>query len=75
MRIEPRSILLNRVQVPDGDPSKESMPLFLLLGRIGEVDHDPRHKVTNPQDGRSLVEPPCPHHQVAETIKQRDSRK
>ena len=38
----------NRVQEPDVNPGQVSRPLCVLLGRISEVDHDPRHKVTSP---------------------------
>ena len=42
-------MLLKRgVQEPEGNPGQDSKPLCRLLGRIGEVDHDPRHKPTSP---------------------------
>ena len=57
LRTEFRSMLLKcRVQEPDGNPGQDSGSLCVLLGRIGEVDHDPRHKVTLPLDSRLLVE-------------------
>lgn len=54
------------VQEPDGDPGRDSRPLCLLLARIDQVDLDSRHKVTSPQDIRSLAELPGPRPQVVE---------
>ena len=41
------------------DPGQDSSLLHLLLGSTGEADHDPKHKVTSPLDGRLLAEPLC----------------
>ena len=51
---------------PNGDPGQDSRPLCLLMGRIGEVDHDPRHRITCPPDSRWLAEVSRTRHQVAE---------
>ena len=45
---------------------EDSRPVRLLLGRIGEVEHDPRHKVTFSPDSKSIAELSGPRHQVAE---------
>ena len=56
-RTESRGMLLkSTIQESDGDPGQDSRPLCLMLGRIGDIDHDPRHKVTSPADSRSLAE-------------------
>ena len=45
IRAKSKSMLLkSRVQEPDGYPGQDSRPLCLLLGRVGEVVNDPRHK-------------------------------
>ena len=46
-------LLKTRVQEPYGDPGPDSGAVCLLLLRIGEVDHDRRHKVTSPWDSMS----------------------
>ena len=58
-------LLKSNVQEPDGDPGQFSRPHCLLLSRISEVDHDPRHKVTFLSDNRLLAEPSCPYYQTA----------
>ena len=71
LRTESRSFILkSRVEELDsdqvGNPGLDSRQLCLLLDRICEVDHDPRHEVTFPPDSRSLPELSRPSHQVAE---------
>ena len=61
----------SRIQEPNSDPGQNSSPLPFVLGRIGEVHHDTRHKVTSTSDNRSLAESSHPIHQVAETERDR----
>ena len=63
MRAESRSMLLKSRVQDLVYPGQNFKPLCCLLGRMGEADHVPKHKVTSPPDSRSLAEPSHPNHQ------------